>query len=137
MRSRLKTKGRRESGTFMAIPHAVTDSSNWRQCSGTAIKMLCELARQYNGYNNGDLGAAFSMLRPRGWSSPETIFYACRVETLRSDRADQAGWFAQAKPVRVDLAFHRLLRRQAGLRCDEGSVSGLENASDGKVQAPC
>jgi len=78
MLSRAKAKGRRESGPFTAIPHAVQDSSNWQRCSGTAIKMVCDLARQYNGRNNGDLCAAFSALRRVGWSSQETVNYALR-----------------------------------------------------------
>lgn len=77
-RSRVKHKGRSESGTFTMIPHAVQDSANWRQCSGTAIKMLLDVARQYNGRNNGDLCAAISILRSSGWSSPETITFALR-----------------------------------------------------------
>lgn len=77
-RSRLKVKGRREGGSFVLLPHAVMDSSNWRRCSATAIKLLCDLARQYNGRNNGDLTAALSTLRARGWSSPETLTNAYR-----------------------------------------------------------
>lgn len=77
-RSRAAHKGRRESGTFSAIPHAVQDSSNWRQSSGTAIKLLCDLLRQFNGKNNGDLCASISVLRSRGWSSPETLLNALR-----------------------------------------------------------
>lgn len=77
-RDRKKYKGRREGGTFTAIPHAVQDSANWRQCSGTAIKMLCDVARQYNGRNNGDLCAALSVLRPYGWTAPETVGFALR-----------------------------------------------------------
>lgn len=77
-RSRLKLKGRREGGTFTMIPHAVQDSANWRQCSGTAIKMLCDVARQYNGRNNGDLCGALSLLRKHGWTSPDTVTSALR-----------------------------------------------------------
>lgn len=56
--SRAKHKGRRESGTFTLIPHAVQDSPAWRLCSGTGVKLLCDLARQFRGNNNGDLCAA-------------------------------------------------------------------------------
>lgn len=77
-RSRSKHKGRRESGTFTAIPHNVQDSANWRQASGTAIKLLCDIARQYNGRNNGDLCASLSVLKPKGWTSPETVTHAAR-----------------------------------------------------------
>lgn len=77
-RNRSKFKGRRESGTFTAIPHAIQDGANWCACSGTAIKMLCDLARQYNGRNNGDLCAALSVLKPYGWTAPETVLWALR-----------------------------------------------------------
>ncbi len=77
-KARLKHKGRREGGTFTLIPHAVQDSENWRRCSATAIKMLTELARQYNGGNNGDLCGAMTLLQPRGWNSDDTIFWALR-----------------------------------------------------------
>jgi hypothetical protein len=77
-RNRQKHKGRRESGTFTLIPHPVQDSSNWHACSGNAIKLICELARQYNGRNNGDLCAALSMLKRRGWTRGETIMHAAR-----------------------------------------------------------
>lgn len=77
-RSRVKHTGRREGWSFARIPHPVMDSPNWRRCSATAIKLLCELARQFNGHNNGDLSAAMSILRPRGWSSPETVTNAYR-----------------------------------------------------------
>lgn len=75
-RSRGRHKGRKQSGTFTLIPHAVQDSPNWRRCSGTAIKLLCDLARQYNGKNNGDLCAARSILKPLGWTSPDTLHWA-------------------------------------------------------------
>lgn len=77
-RSRIKHKGRAESGTFTMIPHAVQDSQNWHACRGSAIKLLCDLARQYNGRNNGDLCACMTILKPLGWTSPETVHYALR-----------------------------------------------------------
>jgi hypothetical protein len=72
-KKRQKEKGRKESGPFTAIPHAVQDCPNWKLCSGTSIKLLCELARQFNGRNNGDLCAAMSVLRNKGWRSPDTL----------------------------------------------------------------
>lgn len=77
-RSRLNHKARREGGTFYAIPHAVMDSANWRRCSAPSIKLLMDLARQYNGKNNGDLCATMSLLRERGWSSSDTVTVALR-----------------------------------------------------------
>lgn len=75
---RPRTTGRKEGWTFVAIPHPVMDSDNWRQCSGTAIKMLCDLARQYRGTNNGDLCAAATILKRYGWTADETIHFALK-----------------------------------------------------------
>lgn len=72
-RSRTKHKGRREGGSFVALPHSVMSAQNWRRCSGTAIKLLCDLASQFNGRNNGDLCAAMSVLKPMGWNSSDTV----------------------------------------------------------------
>ena len=78
-RSRQRHRGRSEGGTFTAVPHAVQDSASWRQCSATGIKLLCDVARQYNGRNNGDLCAALSVMTARGWSkSGDTIPNALR-----------------------------------------------------------
>lgn len=76
--SRQKHKGRKESGTFVILPHAIQDAPNWTLASGTAIKLLLDLARQYNGYNNGNLCASIGMLRSRGWKSPEVLTWARR-----------------------------------------------------------
>ena len=64
-RDRARHKGRTERGSFTYIPHAVQDSPNWRACGGSAIKLLCDLARQFRGNNNGDLCASMSILKPR------------------------------------------------------------------------
>lgn len=73
LRKRAKQIGRRESGTFTLIPHAVQDSENWKRCGASAIKLLLAIARQYNGNNNGDLCASWSILRARGMRSPDTL----------------------------------------------------------------
>jgi len=62
LQGRARHKGRMESGSFLSLPHAVMDSSAWQQCNGTAIKLLLDIARQFNGRNNGDLCAAASVL---------------------------------------------------------------------------
>lgn len=77
-RSRQKHKGRSDSGSFTRLPHAVQDSDNWKMCSATGIKLLLDIARQYRGNNNGDLCAALSLLRSRGWRSSDTVGTALR-----------------------------------------------------------
>ncbi|NKQ13782.1 hypothetical protein DQ405_026900 [Pseudomonas sp. SST3] len=72
-RNRLKTKGRRESGTFAALPHMVMDSEDFLSLSGSATKVLLGLLRQYRGNNNGDLSAAFSSAKGWGIGSKSTL----------------------------------------------------------------
>lgn len=72
-RNRLKSKGRKESGTFAAIPHAVMDSNDFLGLSGSATKVLLGLLRQYRGNNNGDLSAAFSSAHHWGIGSKSTL----------------------------------------------------------------
>ncbi len=76
MVSRLKTKGRRDAGTFFGFPHAVMDSTNYLRLSTKAVKLLNDIGRQYNGFNNGDLCATFSLMKPRGWISKSTLHEA-------------------------------------------------------------
>lgn len=72
-RQRWKHTGRSESGGFFKLPHAVMDSPSYRSLSGSAVKLLNDLGRQYRGHNNGDLSAAWKVLRMRGWKSRDTI----------------------------------------------------------------
>lgn len=71
-----KSKGRRESGSFVALPHAVLGSDEWADLSAHAVKLLLDLYGQYKGNNNGDLTAAWSILKARGWRSKDTIYRA-------------------------------------------------------------
>jgi len=77
-KTRQKVKGRRESGRFIIIPHAVMESENWRRCSGTGIKLLLAIAKQFKGNNNGDLCASLSVLRREGWTSSSVLADALR-----------------------------------------------------------
>ena len=78
MPSRRKIKGRAEKGTFTLIPHAVMDNRDYLNLSYKSVKLLLDLAYQYRGRNNGDLTAAFSILRQRGWKREATIGVAIK-----------------------------------------------------------
>ena len=84
-RSLSKSKGRREKGTFLAIPRAVVDSPQYAELSAYGVKLLIDLHAQYRGTNNGDLSAAYKLMQPRGWRSKGTLHKA--LQELR-----QAGW---------------------------------------------
>ncbi|HKR77509.1 MAG TPA: hypothetical protein VJR95_12685 [Rhodanobacter sp.] len=71
--SRRKHKGRCESGGFFAIPHAVMRSANWLALPPRAVKLVCDLGGQYRGTNNGDLSAAWKIMRSLGWKSGDTL----------------------------------------------------------------
>lgn len=68
-----RQKGRRAGPSFVSIPHFVLRSKQWAALSGSAVKLLLEMAAQYHGRNNGDLSATYTQLQPRGWSSKETL----------------------------------------------------------------
>lgn len=72
-RRRDRHKGRSEGGTFVAIPHAVLNSPNYLALSMHARGLLFDMAVQYRGKNNGDLCAAWTLMKRRGWKSKETL----------------------------------------------------------------
>lgn len=84
-RKALRQKGRREAGSFVLIPHVVLDSPNYRRCSGTAIKLLIDLVRQYRGNNNGDLAPSLVRDGPahqaKAKALRELVHYGLLVQT--------------------------------------------------------
>ena len=73
-KTRAKIKGRRDSGSFIAIPHALLEHPNYAKLSHRAARLLWDLFAQYKGNNNGDLCAAPSILKSRGWNSNDQIY---------------------------------------------------------------
>lgn len=84
-RKREQAKGRRESGSFVALPHAVIGGAEWARLSPAGVKLLLDLYGQYRGQNNGDLTLAWSIMKPRGWKSKQTLHRA-------KDELLAAGW---------------------------------------------
>ncbi|EAQ96883.1 hypothetical protein [Congregibacter litoralis] len=60
-------------GGFGGLPKVVWKHPDYQQLSGNAVKLLMDFACQYDGSNNGDLSAAYSDLKKRGWRSKGTI----------------------------------------------------------------
>lgn len=89
-RRRERAKGRREGGSFVALPHAVIGGDEWADLSAHAVKLLLDLYAQYRGNNNGDLTAAWSILKVRGWRSKDTIYRAL-------DELIGAGWLIKTR----------------------------------------
>ncbi|HEX7325186.1 MAG TPA: hypothetical protein VF292_07515 [Rhodanobacteraceae bacterium] len=71
---RARMKGRSERGKrFALIPAEVIHCANWAQASKPCRALVTDIAVQFTGYNNGDLSASISVLRPLGWRSPGTL----------------------------------------------------------------
>ncbi|APZ42928.1 hypothetical protein [Acidihalobacter ferrooxydans] len=70
---RQRATGRRESGSFAAIPHAVLKTRKYASLSAWPVKLMLDLVAQYTGKNNGDFTAAWSVMREKGWNSKGTL----------------------------------------------------------------
>lgn len=82
MGKKLRTKplanGRAATNQFLKLTRSVYNSDNFKKLSAKAIKLLIDIAIQYNGYNNGDLQASFEPMKKRGWNSSATLNVAKR-----------------------------------------------------------
>ena len=72
-RTRQRVRGRKDSGSFAQIPHEVLEHPNYAALHPRAVKLLWDLYAQYRGKNNGDLCAAFSVMKKKGWSSSDQL----------------------------------------------------------------
>lgn len=70
---RLKAKGRKSGGQYLALPRAVSTSDSFRNLSGSATKTLLMIATQYNGSNNGDFQATHGLAKQWGIGSEQTL----------------------------------------------------------------
>ena len=71
-----RSKGRRKLPLFTMLRHDVMDSPNYRALSHRAVRLLMDIARQYNGSNNGDLCVTYKVMKPRGWTSKDQLWKA-------------------------------------------------------------
>lgn len=71
--SRLKAKRRQTTGQFLLLPHQVLKHSDFISLSPRATRLLIDLGLQFNGHNNGDLCAAMSLMKKRGWTSNDQL----------------------------------------------------------------
>ena len=102
-RSRHKdAKDKRDGGTFIAIPRSVIESDAYMGLSAQAKALLIDIFAQYRGDNNGDLCAAWTVMKRRGWKSEETLNNAKKallrsgllVETRKGCRPNKCSLYA-------------------------------------------
>ena len=70
---RKRERGRATAGRFLSLPHVVLESSSFINLRPRAVKLLLDVAFQYDGRNNGNLTVACSPMKERGWSSKDTL----------------------------------------------------------------
>lgn len=75
-------------GGFLALPLAMLNCPKYRALSSSAVKLLIDIASQYNGKNNGDLSAAWKVMKPKGWRSEATLDRA-KKELLAAQFIDE------------------------------------------------
>ena len=103
---RRRAKGRREEGSFCALPHAIFRSTEGHQApaarlSRTARALLLDISMQYSGRNNGDLSAAPTVMSRYGWESRGTLHTALTeliaegfIEVTRQGGRNRASLYA-------------------------------------------
>jgi len=80
---------------YVSIKSLVFDSPAFRTLPSAALKLWVDLRTQFRGGNNGNISAALSTLRHRGWRSSDTLNNALRElltrGLLRRTREGKAG----------------------------------------------
>lgn len=92
----------RDAGGFVPIPWIVLDSPAYQRLSHPARSLLLEIARQFHGDDNGRMIVTMAYLKPRGWTSYDTIMRAKQElldsgfihETVKGHRPSRASWYA-------------------------------------------
>lgn len=92
----------RDAGGFVPVPWMVLDSPAYQSLSHPAKALLMEIARQFHGDDNGRMIVTLAYLKPRGWSSYDTILRAKTelidagfiYETVKGHRPNRASWYA-------------------------------------------
>lgn len=73
---------------FLQLHKGLLDCNDFISLKGNSIKLLIDMASQYNGYNNGDLGASMTVMRKRGWNSNQQLTKALK-ELIAKDLITQ------------------------------------------------
>lgn len=66
-------KARAHQRRYLRIDDVVFNSEAFKTLPGGALKLWVDLRTQYRGSNNGDISAALSILKHRGWNSTSKL----------------------------------------------------------------
>src|SRR5262245_42738644 len=74
MSRRRPSWNRRKTGRgFSMLIHDYFTSAEYAELSPRALKALLDLYTQFKGNNNGDLCAAWTLMKRRGWTSKDQL----------------------------------------------------------------
>jgi hypothetical protein len=68
-----RKNAKRSKASFLWLPDFLIFDPAFGSLSGNAVKLFIEIAKEYNGKNNGDLSATWNTLNKRGFKSKGTI----------------------------------------------------------------
>lgn len=83
-------KAKRGGGNYIPLPYDVLRSPAFAALPPHALKLLFDFLAQYNGKNNGDFQAVFSLMQKRGWASRDTLAKAIKA-------LEDAGWIIRSR----------------------------------------
>ncbi|WP_047534857.1 hypothetical protein [Methylotenera sp. N17] len=98
----IKRKRDGGGGAILPLPHIVLNSDAFLSLKGRAVKLLIDIAMQYNTYNNGALLASWNyMSKKRGWTSADQLAKAKAeliekgflVQTVQGMMPNKASWY--------------------------------------------
>lgn len=100
--STIKLKRDGANGAVMVVPHCVLNSPAYMDLTGRAVKLLWDVAMQYNIHNNGALLASWRYMNgKRGWTSAyaldkaktELLEHDLVVQTVQGRLPNKASWY--------------------------------------------
>ena len=68
----------KQTASFAGIPRVVMQCPDYINLSGSAVRLLNEMAYQFKGRNNGDLCPAWTLMKERGFRSKATLTKAIK-----------------------------------------------------------
>lgn len=90
------------SGPILIVPHVVLNCPAYLSLSARAVKLLNDMAMQYNTFNNGAFLASWNyMSKNRGWTSADQLAKAKAelieknflVQTVQGMLPNKASWY--------------------------------------------
>lgn len=92
-------------GGYVALPHAALRSHTYGNLSAGATKLLNDLLSQYYGSNNGNLCAAMTLMKKRGWKSNSMLTRA-RKELEEKGLISQSRQGGRHKPTLYSITLY-------------------------------